>query len=792
MNICVSRFILIVGLTVLPLSHAVAEDGQGSLKGKPNLEKTIPDLAWEKRSDWIDVKTDLTPAAKGDGIADDTAAIQGAFDKAVDGMTIYFPPGKYRITETLKFGFPRTDKRLMGSSLIGHGRSTMIVWDGEDKGRMMVSLGAANSRYVGFVWDGRGKAAVGIEHEAYAFETELTHQHEAFLDFTDAGIRIGTSKKAQSAEILYDNCLFERCRRGVALLQFNDYDNTFDGCEFRQCGQGIVTGKANVYVRNCHFEESSICDITLNGEHSHSVRRCTTFGSNRFLEYSAGVATLIVQDCQIDGWRNPEGAISFFGAPRIMMDCVFGSPSGIADEKKPYYAVKNSITNLIQSNNKISGNGTLFDPATLGKPNFGVIYEIPAGKFGGVTKSARQSFLKSKVLIPGKVFDANRDFGAAGDGIKDDTEALQKTINAARAFGKGAIAYLPTGKYVVKETLELTGSDYYFGGSGWLTELLWKGPADLPCIRVHAPERITIENINIGSDSVCGADILQTGTEKPSYVCYDRVWVYGIYQKKPLKQGLRFMNLGKDDIVLIKQVEGNLRFIDSAQATFLANVSYEGSIVVEGKSPDREGILGFQSRLGTTANPALLIKDNHSIVMSDFYCEQTENYIRMEGEESLPPGRVTIQAPKIHLLDKYKDNFLIDIDNYNGELTLGNGQFYTVPKIAKIRSKGDRSMQITIAASFFYLTKPELQLDPATKLSYIGNSGIIEIIEKDKDGKEIRKTAKMKEIEDSSVSDSIPALMRAFDDLRRLGKLDMQLNHPEYEKVPQSSHRMTD
>ena len=57
----------------------------------------IPDLPWQKRSDWIDVKTDVTPAAKGDGIADDTAALQRALDAAAAGReTVFVPAGEYR------------------------------------------------------------------------------------------------------------------------------------------------------------------------------------------------------------------------------------------------------------------------------------------------------------------------------------------------------------------------------------------------------------------------------------------------------------------------------------------------------------------------------------------------------------------------------------------------------------------------------------------------------------------------------------------------------------------------
>ena len=61
---------------------------------------------------------------------------------------------------------------------------------------------------------------------------------------------------------------------------------------------------------------------------------------------------------------------------------------------------------------------------------------------------------------------SKRDFGAKGDGVTDDTAALKNAI-AARAYGKGAIADLPTGRFVISDTLLLTGSDYYLGGSGF-------------------------------------------------------------------------------------------------------------------------------------------------------------------------------------------------------------------------------------------------------------------------------------------------------------------------------------
>jgi len=167
----------------------------------------IPSVAWQERSDWINVKTKVEPGAVGDGKADDTAAIQAALDLGRQSRAVYLPPGTYRITKTLVFQGP-----AVGCLVVGHGRDTRLVWDGPPGGRMFWSNGVAYSRYVGLSWDGRDKAAVGFDHAAQQrFETEVRHEHEAFRNFTGYGIRVGHEQKVASAEILYHNCLFENC-----------------------------------------------------------------------------------------------------------------------------------------------------------------------------------------------------------------------------------------------------------------------------------------------------------------------------------------------------------------------------------------------------------------------------------------------------------------------------------------------------------------------------------------------------------------------------------------------------
>ena len=46
-----------------------------------------------------------------------------------------------------------------------------------------------------------------------------------------------------------------------------------------------------------------------------------------------------------------------------------------------------------------------------------------------------------------------RDFGAVGNGLTDDTKAIQAAINAASKTGGGGVVYIPAGHYLISKTL---------------------------------------------------------------------------------------------------------------------------------------------------------------------------------------------------------------------------------------------------------------------------------------------------------------------------------------------------
>ena len=170
-----------------------------------------------------------------------------------------------------------------------------------------------------------------MDHDSQGYyETRVRHQHEAFLNFTDSGCRVGHAQVTASAEMYWDNCLFYNCGKGLAYLEFNDYDNTIAGCEFYDCGYGIYSSRGNVYVRECHFERSLVADALVN-PHSHSFSRCTSINSAQFVVTdgpSSNSCELTIQDCQVRGWTSTAGAVVMkHRGPTLVFDTTFTTPA---------------------------------------------------------------------------------------------------------------------------------------------------------------------------------------------------------------------------------------------------------------------------------------------------------------------------------------------------------------------------------------------------------------------------------------------------------------------------------
>ena len=246
------------------------------------------------------------------------------------------------------------------------------------------------------------------------------------------------------------------------------------------------------------------------------------------------------------------------------------------------------------------------------------------------------------------------------------------------------------------------------------------------------------------------ADIRQSSTGGPSRVTYDTVDVFGMYQKKPDREGLLFDHLPAGSLVHVLAANGNLRFDDCGAARFLLAQSFEGTVTVSGKGKQRDGLIGFEFRLETLVEPSVQVRDNQSLVMSDFYLEQAQRHLVLEGGADDPPGRVTITGPKIHTETQYP---LLEAHGYHGQVYLGDDQYYVAPKEPRFVTTGELPLLLTLAGNFWYNVTPRFELAPSTTLVLVANAGPA----------------------DQGV-EHLEGLVAATDDLRRLGGLDAEVN----------------
>jgi hypothetical protein len=111
----------IVLLAMVACGAVFAQDKTSSALSKENLEglENVQSLTKDSNQNKkINVK-DF--GAKGDGVADDTAAIQKALNEARRNTTVYFPAGVYNISSTL------TVSAGNGNRLTGDGSSTVLI-----------------------------------------------------------------------------------------------------------------------------------------------------------------------------------------------------------------------------------------------------------------------------------------------------------------------------------------------------------------------------------------------------------------------------------------------------------------------------------------------------------------------------------------------------------------------------------------------------------------------------------------------------------------------------------------
>lgn len=772
-----------IRVSELLLSTCAAVALVGSISGQTSQ---LPELAWTERSDWINVKTEATLSVKamGDGSTDDTDAINEALSEVVSGGTVYFPPGTYVITDTITLngGVPR-----FGVNLVGHGRTSTVLWGGEAGGRMLQIDGNPYGRYTGLILDGRHfeglvdkSAATGFYHHNATnwYETSIRYEHIGLYGFTDSGIYADPNDLSAMAETSYENCIFDHCETGMRIGGFNDYNHSFAGCDFIACGTGIYSQfGSNFVARDCYFSESRDADIWTRPQHGCSLRRCKSVGSEKFLYFDSQVGPCVVQDCYISGWKSMDGAITQGSTPMALSFNRFvDAPDGGAAPPVRCTGPVVRYNNTAESSTVATGS---------------VLYTVPVGPLpyaplvGSVSAEAISTFVDQTVAVPPVVFDAVGFGHATPDDGTDDRAQIQATIDAARTAGGGAIAYIPRGTYMIGDTLTVTGSDYVVGGCGYSARLKWVGQSGGTMMRVTDPSNVRLENLLVGhlenGDETVqnnAIDIEQISTGAESMMTYEGVYVAGKNRKLPNTKGLVLNGLQSNCTVLIGMMEGNLRLIDSADARVIGNVTHEGAITVDGPVSAVYGFAGFMMRTSTANDYGVYVRNDNSLVLSDWYYEQSDNGILLSGDANpYTFGRVTIQGAKSDFWGSPNAQ-LMTINDYQGSVFYGANQPYTNPPPPTLPPlpwtqtiSADGPVSIVLWGNVWCETLLGPSVSNGATLTTLANQGF----------------GAGSPPPDNHTPQTLTDLTLAFGDLQRLGIMDLMLNFPHVFPVPSFS-----
>lgn len=275
------------------LVGTVANDGTGdplrTAFQKINMNKT----------EWNNV---MAYGAKGDGVTDDTAALQAAFSATPVGGTIYAPPGIYNFTGLA------WNKAV---DLVGEGNGTIFNYTpstGTAFNITGISVAQANAGFTGtygfyrFLLKGQGaaQATTGFRAESLWFEMEdigcttiglgltwpvgspnVGFQNYRFCMFNSCGQLLSWPAVGAGEKIVFVGCVFNIATTFANGVQIANgagggLDMVFLGCSFDNTQFAVTAFGARIQLIGCHFEMVNInpavpmirqldSDLTING-----------------------------------------------------------------------------------------------------------------------------------------------------------------------------------------------------------------------------------------------------------------------------------------------------------------------------------------------------------------------------------------------------------------------------------------------------------------------------------------------------------------------------------------------
>ena len=423
-----------------------------------------------------------TVRGKGDGRADDTAAIQRAIDEAADqggGGIVFLPEGSYRITRTLYiwpgvrlFGTGATRPRIvLGDNTPGfqRGVSNMFIFAGARPGDLterrqsvtVTGIPTAPDRRVPFPPPG-----------SVPFDPNIPDANPGtfYSAMSNVDIAIGAGNPAAAA------IRFHAAQH--AYLAHMDFD----------LGSGLAgIYQVGVYAQNLRFRGGrygiltekpspawpfALVDATFEGQREAAIR-----------EHEAGLTmvNVAIRDTPV-GIDIDKGYGDWLWGKDVRFENVSRAAVVISNEGNVYTQV--GFENALASNTptfarfRDSGKAVAGKGATYKVSEFTYGLAVPAlgqmGSYKTRMEAASLAALPARRAPAIRALPATaewhnvRDDGAKGDDRTDDTAAIQRAIAGHR------VVYFPAGRYIVSDTLRLRPDSVLVALHPNLTQIILK------------------------------------------------------------------------------------------------------------------------------------------------------------------------------------------------------------------------------------------------------------------------------------------------------------------------------
>jgi len=404
----------------------------------------------------------LTPdrfPVRGDGVADDSTAIQAAVDRVQEttGAGILFiPEGRYRVTRTI-YVWP-------GVRLIGYGENRPVFVLADNTPGFQQGIGCMFF-FVGRRLNGPPPAfglpeppPGAVPPNSMIVDAGNTTFYSAMsnIDFeigsgnaAAVGIRFHIAQHGYLAHMDF--------RIGSGLAAVQDAGNEAEDLHFHGGRYGILTRKTSAAW------QFTVIDSTFDGQREAAIRE-NEAGLTLVHDDFRNVPTAIAIDPHYSDelWVS-DARFENIGGPAILIANENSRMTEINLENVVCYKVP-VFARFRESGRQLSGAGEIYKVKVL---SHGLILPAP-GAVGEIKTSYDAVPLKTPILPPSTPNAIRglppmaewvnlRALGAKGDGATDETALIQKAIDEHR------VIYIPIGHYIVSDTLRLRPDSVLIG-----------------------------------------------------------------------------------------------------------------------------------------------------------------------------------------------------------------------------------------------------------------------------------------------------------------------------------------